>query len=260
MAAWLGAVRSTLAVLLIAVWFAVPGTALFYLGVLPLIGLMPQRRVALISWFMKVISHGILGLLRLGGARFERRGRLPTGRPGQPILVLMNHQSLVDIPTATVMSEGPAPAFVTRNRYRRFIPLVSPSIRLLGCPIIDPRRDPRGAMAAIERVARQDAASLLIFPEGHRSRDGRLGPFKAAGTLAALRGRPMPIYLVVTDGMWASRRFVDFVVNVHRVRGVTEVMGPFDPPAAEDVPAFVERARALMAERLEGLRQEHATA
>jgi 1-acyl-sn-glycerol-3-phosphate acyltransferase len=253
----LRAVRSALSLLLVVLWLAVPGALWLYLVVVPLSWLRPDRRVALVSWYMKGMTRGILGCLGLGGARFERRGTLPTR---EPALILMNHQSLLDILTVTLMAEPDVPAFVTRVRYARFVPLVSRCIRLLGCPVIDPRRDPQGAVATIERVARETARSILIFPEGHRSRDGALRPFKAAGTQAALRGRPLPVYLVASDGMWASRRFVDFLFNVHRVRGVAEVIGPFEPPAPDDVPAFVERARSQIAERLALLRRQHAAA
>ena len=72
---------------------------------------------------------------------------------------------------------------------------------------------------------------ILVFPEGHRTRDGEIQPFHTAGLEIMLRERPLPVYVVVTDGFWTCRRFVDFLWNMDRIDGRTEVLGPFDPPA-----------------------------
>jgi hypothetical protein len=64
------------------------------------------------------------------------------------------------------------------------------------------------------------------------------------------------VYLVVTDGFWKSRRFVDFVFSIPGIRGETEVLGPFDPPAdVEELPAFVEGLRARIVEHLTLMRR-----
>jgi len=251
----MGALRSLLALVLVGIWFAIPGSPWLRLYVVPMAWLHPDRRVRLASTYMKAICHGILGLFELvGGARFTRVGRLPTQ---SPILILMNHQSLLDICTVAVMASGDVPAFVTRARYSRFVPLVSTTARLLDSPFVEPRRDPRAALRSIETTAREQERSLLIFPEGHRSSDGQPRPFKPGGVQAALRGRRMPVYLVVTDGFWAGRRLLDFIFNVHRLRGLSEVYGPFEPPADDaDVPAFVQQMHGRVAERLAELRRD----
>jgi 1-acyl-sn-glycerol-3-phosphate acyltransferase len=248
MAALLRAVRGALSLAAVALWLAAPGVAIFYVLYMPRVWLWPGRRRELVSSYMKLMSRGIFGLLGLGGARFRRTGTIPTG---QTVLVLMNHQSLLDVPTATLMAEPYVPAFVTRRRYARFIPSVSPAIRLLECPLVDPKRDPRGALGALRRAAPAEKAGLLIYPEGHRTLDGEVRPFRTAGALAVLEARRMPVYLVVTDGFWKSRRFVDFVTSVPDIRGETEVLGPFAPPESDDeLPAFLQDLRGRMVEHL----------
>lgn len=239
--------------LAVAIWLVGPGVAILYLLYQPRIWLRPRRRRAYVSSYMKLMSHGILGLLGLGGARFRRTGRVPTDGP---VLIVMNHQSLVDIPTVTLMTAPSVPAFVTRRRYLRFIPSVSPAIRLLDSPIVDPERDPRGAVAELRRAALAHEAGLLIFPEGHRSTDGEVGRFRSAGIKAILAARRMPVYVVVTDGYWKSRRFVDFVRNIPLIRGETEVMGPFEPPARdEELAPFIRDLRERIAARLDEMRE-----
>jgi 1-acyl-sn-glycerol-3-phosphate acyltransferase len=244
----LRALRSALALLLVLLWMGGPCGVILYCGVAPLSWLYPSRRRALISWFMKLIVHGILAGMRLGGARFRWSGRIPGA---EPVLVLMNHQSQVDILIATMLGDPHVPAFVPRIRYARFVPLVSRCIAMLGCPIVDPRRDPRGAIAEMRRTAASLDHALLVFPEGHRSRDGEIRPFRIGGTLAVLETRRLPVYLVVTDGYYRARRFVDFIYNIRSLDGMTEVLGPYTPPEdPEQLPAAIEGWRGIMIERL----------
>lgn len=254
------AARSVLSFLVVLLWMLLVGAPLLYLLVLPVGALLsgtPRR--ALTSAYMKLICWGILSGLRLGGARFERRGRIPTAEPS---IILMNHQSLLDIVTVTLMGTPYVPAFVPRRRYARwYILLVGGSIWLLECPVVDPRRDAKGAVAAMRRAALEHEHGLLIFPEGHRSVDGEVRAFRTAGTLAALSARRLPVYVVVSDGFWFGRRFVDFFWSVPRIRGETEVLGPFEAPETEDeLPPFVERMRDLMIERLRQRRAERHAA
>lgn len=247
-------IRSAFAVMLVVLYLVVYGPLALYLWLLPASWLRPARQRRYLSRYMKMMAGGLLHLLRLGGARFDRRGTIDTSRP---VLIVMNHQSLVDILSATMMSAPHVPGFVTRSRYARFIPAVSPCVRMLGGPVVDPRRDPRGALAAVREAAPRQKYGLILFPEGHRSRDGALQPFKSGGAQATLEAHPMPVQLVVTDGGWIARRFVDFVFNIHQLRVRTDALECHDPPAsAEDVPAFLQRLRARMEEHLARMRAD----
>jgi 1-acyl-sn-glycerol-3-phosphate acyltransferase len=248
--------RSALSFLVVLLWMLAVGAPILYLFVLPLGALLSgRRRRALTSLYMKLVCWGILSGLRLGGARFERRGKISTAEPS---IILMNHQSLLDIVTTTMMGAPYVPAFVPRRRYARwYIPLVGGSIWLLECPVVDPKRDPKGAVEAMRRAALDHEHGLLVFPEGHRSVDGQVRSFKTAGTLAALTARRLPVYVVVSDGFWFGRRFVDFLWSVPQIRGETEVLGPFTPPEAEeDLPPFIEKMRGIIVGRLQERRAE----
>src|SRR5512135_661282 len=100
--------RSFASVLLVGLLFAVCSPVL-RLVVIPGAWLFPRRRFLLISAFMRGICHGILGSLRLGGARVRRVGTIPTA---SPVLVVANHQSLLDICQATLLARPRSPAFV----------------------------------------------------------------------------------------------------------------------------------------------------
>lgn len=243
--------RSLLALLLTLATFPI-GTVPFYLVVVPLAWLRPAWRPALITAFMRGMSASILAMLSVGGARFRRRGALPTDGP---ILIVANHQSLTDICQVVLLARPFVPAFVTRSRYHRFIPLVSPCVRMIGSPIVDPAGNPRGAVDAVRRGARALQHGLLIFPEGHRTRNGELRPFKTAGLRAALEERRMPVYLVVSDGFWRARRLVDLVFQVHLMNGESRVVGPIVAPEDDaGLEAFVASLRERVAAELDGLR------
>jgi 1-acyl-sn-glycerol-3-phosphate acyltransferase len=243
--------RSLLGVLAVGLLFVL-GSLVLRLYVVPAAWLRPERRPALISRYMKWMARNIFRLLELGGARIRRSGRIPTENP---VVIVSNHQSLLDILQVTLLADPFVPAFVTRTRYGRFVPLVSTSVRMLGSPLIDPRKDPRGALEIIRTTARSLPHGILIFPEGHRTRDGELRPFRSSGLQAILEDKPTPVYLVVNEGTWQVRRLADTLFNLPLVDARSEVMGPFEPPASgEKVAAFLDRMRDEIAARLREMR------
>jgi 1-acyl-sn-glycerol-3-phosphate acyltransferase len=250
----LRALRSVLSVLAMLFYVCVPGTVLMYLWLRPAALLRPSRQRVYLSRYMKIMAGGLLHLLRAGGAHFERTGVI---RTDSPVLIVMNHQSLIDILSLTMMSAPHVPAFVTRSRYARFIPAVSPAVRMLGGPVVDPKRDPRGSLAAVRAAAPHQRHGLILFPEGHRSRDGELQPFKTAGAQATLGAHPMPVQLVVTDGGWKTRRLVDFVFNVQGLHVRTEAVETYPAPAREEeVPAFMQELRERLRQHLSRMRAD----
>ena len=238
------------------VWMVLGGTYQ-RLVVYPLVFFWPSRRGALTSTYFRGMSHGILFCMRLGGAKLRRTGTVSTA---SPVLVIMNHQSLLDIPTVGLMSWPLVPCFVTRKRYQYGIPSVSPCLRLMGCPVIDPR-DRRESLKTMGQAARELEHGMLVFAEGHRSRDGEVQPFQTAGILTVLRERRMPVYLVVTDGFWSARRLIDSFLGVGTIRGETEVVGVFEPPADDGaMPAFVAHLRETMVAHLAAMRRRRGRA
>lgn len=249
--------RSLFSVLLIGLYFLLMSPVL-RLAVIPYVFLFPAERFRMVGLFMKAMSAGMWALLRLGGARARRVGRLPTA---EPVLIVANHQSLTDILQITLMSTPRVPAFVARRRYERYIPLVSACIRMLGCPIVDPKRDPEGSLEAIKRGARELPHGVIIFPEGHRSRDGEILPFRAAGVLSILEERTTPVYLVLNDGVWRVARLSDLLFRVHLIDARSEVLGPFEPPQDPAArPGFVRMLRDTLVARLAERRREAGTA
>jgi len=218
------------------------------LVVVPGSWLFPRYRLRLINLHVKALCWSTFTLLGVGGGRFRRKGVLPTG---SPIYVVANHQALLDTMQAALLGQPYAPAFVTRVRYARFIPQVSACIRLLGCPLVDPRKDPTGSIETMRRAARELTNALLIYPEGHRTKSGEVRRFRPAGFEAMLCERRLPVYVIINDGLWRGRRFMDAIFRVHLMDGWSEVVGRFEPPENDsEIPAFIEHLRDVIVERL----------
>lgn len=251
----IGILRGAVALLALGVLFC--GLDLYQRFVLgPRVRRNPATRSAQVDPYMRWVARTVLDLARLGGARFDLRGQVPTGAPA---LVIMNHQSLLDIPVATAMAGPRALRFVTRWVYARGVPLVSGLLRLSDGVIVNADHAARAAVRTLVRAADTLESGLLIFPEGVRTRDGSLASFRRAGLRALLKARRLPVYLLVIDGAWQCRTILDVAFRLHRIRARTAVLGPFEAPAAPgDLPGFISELEERMRAALLELRGETA--
>ncbi|MDB5035824.1 MAG: 1-acyl-sn-glycerol-3-phosphate acyltransferase [Chlorobi bacterium] len=104
---------------------------------------------------------------------------------------LASHSSYLDILALGATVPDPI-RFIFKEEITR-VPIFGWGLALGPYIQID-RADARNAMASIEKAAGEirDGASVVIFPEGTRTSDGRLGPFKRGGFMLATRsGVPM---------------------------------------------------------------------
>jgi 1-acyl-sn-glycerol-3-phosphate acyltransferase len=244
--------RGILALTLVAVHFLL-ADLVQRLVIAPLVRLRPAWRDRVLTGWARAVASSLLGLLRWpGGARVDLRARVPA-RPG--VLILMNHQSLMDIPLAFKCLETGMPRIVTRKRYGRGIPLVSHMLRLYGHPLVDPGKVSREEVLELARNAAESPWPFLLFPEGHRTRDGAIRPFKRAGLHAVLARRRWTVYVIVVDGLRHAARLKDFLHHVSRIRGRVESVGPFTPPEREeDLDAFIDEMRDVMVRKLGEIR------
>ncbi len=221
----------------------------------PLALLLPARRRDIVGWWFRLQARLTLGMARyLANVRVTIRGGIePTS-----CVVVMNHQSVLDVAIAYAMVRGPYPLIPTRARYRYGLPAVSPLIRMGRLPLV---RQGRGAVRsdlktmarATEQVARGEQ-SLVIFAEGHRTRDGEIGPFMRTGLKIILGGARRPIYCVVEDGLWHARTFADVCLRFADSSAEVVVLGPFDPPPEGEIEAFIDSLRERMVVALRDMR------
>jgi 1-acyl-sn-glycerol-3-phosphate acyltransferase len=240
--------------LLVAIVF-VAGDVWGRLVVEPVGRLFPDRREAVIRAHLLAMRNQLLWILRrVGRARFDVGPRIPC-RAG--VLVIMNHQSLLDIPAAALMVPDAYPRFVTHYRYARGIPLISHMIRLMGSIPVYPGKTGRAELERLVDAARTSEYPIVLYPEGHRSRDGEIRPWKRGALDAFLSARAWTVHVVVVDGLWQVARIPDFIRNLTRVRSRIESAGVFeyDGRGRASHDEFVERARAAMCDKLADMRR-----
>lgn len=120
--------------------------------------------------------------------------------PGRSYIFMSNHQSNFDIPVLlaklTIQFRWLAKAELFK------IPLFGLAMQRAGYISID-RFNRESAIESLEKAAGtiKDKASVFIFPEGTRSRDGNIGPFKKGGFVLAVDAG-IPIVPVIIHGTW----------------------------------------------------------
>jgi 1-acyl-sn-glycerol-3-phosphate acyltransferase len=167
---------------------------LYWIGTPFLLAALWTRRVERLY----AVSHGLVGLaLRVAGARIEASGleHIPRGRA---CVYMANHQSNIDPPILFV-TLPPRLAMMGKQQVFR-IPVLGPAMRLADFVPVN-REDPVAARASLEVALRtlEKGIPLLVYPEGHRSFDGRLLRFKHGVFLLAIRAGA-PIVPITLEG------------------------------------------------------------
>lgn len=170
--------------------------------------------------------------------------------PSVPRLYLSNHQSYFDI--LALLAYLPVDfKFVMKEELMTFplFGLTMRKARYIGIEREDPRRALRGMNEAAEKIA--GGVSVVIFPEGTRSVDGELQPFKPGAFHIALKARsdvvPIAIVgsrLIIPKG---SLRVQKGEFTIHFGRPIE-----MRTTSKKEMPVLMEQARAAMLALMEG--------
>jgi 1-acyl-sn-glycerol-3-phosphate acyltransferase len=191
-----------------------------------------------------LLQASLVGAFRLCGTRLAVE-RAEGVRPRTPYILIANHQSMFDIPIFGARLFTNYPKYVAKHTLARWIPSISYNLRRGGNALID--RDDRGqAVDAIRELgarAERRGVSVVIYPEGTRSRAGELKPFKPAGTLALLDAAPsLAVVPVTIDESWRLLGH-NLLPAPFGVRIRVRFGEPIARSPGEDRMALVERAR-----------------
>ncbi|MGH7566310.1 MAG: lysophospholipid acyltransferase family protein [Gemmatimonadota bacterium] len=122
--------------------------------------------------------------------------------PGRTYVLMSNHQSVFDI--FALFRAFDRPFRMVAKRVLFWIPILGWSMWMCGFIPID-RSKRESAIRSLDRAARKvrSGVSVLMFPEGTRSRDGTLHSFKKGGFMLALEaGVPVvPVVVLGTDSI-----------------------------------------------------------
>ena len=165
-------------------WVAITGTlaTLFYgLPIIVTSFFRPNERM-----YDRLTRRWSKFILRRSGVSLYAEG-LDHVALDAPQIFLSNHQSLYDV-FALVNLIPKRYRFVGKKELER-IPIFGQSWKAAGHISLD-RKDRAAAIRALDaagEVIRNDASSVVVFPEGTRSPDGNLLPFKKGAFMLALR-------------------------------------------------------------------------
>jgi 1-acyl-sn-glycerol-3-phosphate acyltransferase len=247
-------VRTVFAVLCIVALFIRGDIVLAFTRVLA-----PRRLQEEISRGQRTLARKIFWCARvLAGMRTdfqpERGGRLP------PVfLVVCNHQSLADIPVLAVTLPGNALRFVAKRRLRRMVPYVSRNLRYGRSALISRTGDLRESARQMRRLAglAREGICPVVFPEGTRSRTGRVGGFFAGAVRIVLEECPMPVLSVALDGGYrisrAHQLFMNLRGNHYRARPLALYPAP---RGKREIGELLEKIRVEITAQVAAWREE----
>ena len=138
-------------------------------------------------------------VLRIAGLRYVVKGLDNLSSTPGPFVVVMNHQSQLDIPLV-VYSIPLQLRFVGKKELSK-IPVFGQAVRRMGHLFID-RYDGDLARTALDHAGErmvQTGVSFVIAPEGTRSPDGKLLPFKKGAFVIAIQAG-LPVLPVTIRG------------------------------------------------------------
>ena len=193
--------------------------------------------------FLDVCRPGVRALARLYfGLRLEGTEHIP--RMGA-VVIVPNHQTYADPVLVTIPIRRPI-YYMAWDRLFDIRGLNWMIRRLRAFPVQIESRDPRAAREAVRLL--QAGEAVMIFPEGSRSLDGRIGRFKpGAFRLAVSVGVPiLPVTIVGGHASWPPGRPLprpaSMTITYHPL-----VYPEFSADARDAARELADRTRAVIA-------------
>ena len=198
----------------------------------------------LIRWPHPIILIG-KGSIRLGqiilGIRLEVSGLERIDRKTSYVF-MCNHLSALDGPLLFMLIPRPIRVILKKEAFR--IPVIGLAMRLVGFIPVD-RKGLRGGKKSIDRATRtikEKGYSFLIFPEGTRSRDGKLQLFKRGGFFLALNSQ-VPVAPVSIQGTFELMPKKSFFIKKGNVRVAFHPVIPVQEFNRDTLPRLMDRVR-----------------
>jgi len=170
-------------------------------------------------------------------------------------VVIINHQSLIDVLIAFRLFY---PVKMIGKKILAWVPIVGWNLYLSGHLMVD-RSNTKSQFAAIRKLEALllSGNSILVFPEGTRTKDGELGEFKK-GAFKSAASTGTALLPVVIDGPFQILPKKGFIGTCRRDININ-ILPPIEVLKDEKPGQLAERSRAIMATELARLRAEPTT-
>ncbi|WP_346889071.1 lysophospholipid acyltransferase family protein [Clostridium sp. UBA1056] len=118
----------------------------------------------------------------------------------QTCVYVSNHQSMLDIPVI-MMNVKDTSGAVAKIEMKK-VPVISYWMKELGCVFLDRENGREGLKAILEAIEKiKGGRSMLIFPEGTRTRSNGVGDFKKGSLKLAVKAN-VPVVPITVNGTY----------------------------------------------------------
>jgi len=171
--------------------------------------------------------------------------------PSQSYIFMSNHQSNFDIPVLLAYLPVQFRWLAKAELFK--IPIFGRAMRGAGYVKID-RFNQASAFESISEAARKmkNGVSVMIFPEGTRSRNGNIRPFKKGGFIMAVDSK-VPIVPVILQGTWTIMDKSSLRINTGEVSLNIETPIATIGYTRDNKDDLIESVRAVICEGFEKL-------
>lgn len=221
---------------------------LFIIYVLITLLLIPVLLLCFVFGASRPLLWAGKNAMRMGpkilGIRIEVTG-IDVVERNKPYIFMSNHLSFLDGPLLYFVIPQQVRVILKKEIFR--IPIIGLGMKQVGFVPVD-RKGIRGGKKSIDHAVRlmnEKGYSFLIFPEGTRSRDGKLQEFRRGGFFLAQTSQSaiIPISL---EGTYELMRKGSFFVKKGKIKvsfhPAVSVLGN----RKEDLPALLEEVRGVI--------------
>ena len=144
---------------------------------------------------LKFVQFGLKCISFLSGVKLEVNGK--ENIPNQACLFVANHISFFDIVVTYPLMISPT-GYIAKKELEK-VPFLSWIMRFVNCIFLD-RKDPRNGLKAVLSAADmiKSGISVFLFPEGTRSKTGKMGEFKDGGFKIATKSKAPVVPVGIT--------------------------------------------------------------
>lgn len=167
-------------------------------------------------------------------------------------IVVSNHQSLLDV--YMILQSCPRIRFIAKKELARKIPGVSAILRYARHCLIDRHKNYREThrhMLSFADLCAREGLNIHIFPEGTRSKDGKLGEFNS-GAYRIIQARLMlPTVVVAFDGGWTYSHIKNLFKKSDYFSYKMKVLSVLPPPEnKQEILTQLDDAQQLIEKQL----------
>ena len=227
----------------------------------------------------------VLGTVSLASSLFDRTGRFAHGcarlwsrlilvttgvrvrveglealKPGKTYIFVSNHQSIYDIPV--IFWWLPYQLRIIAKESLGSFPFLGWHLRRTGHLLVDRRNPDRSGILRRWRELVVNGLSLIIFPEGTRSPDGKVGRFKAGSFMLAIEaGLPIvPVSIVGTRHVMRKGRLTvepgDVTLAIHPP---IDARARAERPSIDDARTLAADVYGIVSSRVEAIERARGT-